>query len=59
MAIPLAHVAAPLAAEAQQAAKVYRLSAVSPILPEASRIWRDLQGCGTGVRRGQNILIEG
>ena len=56
--------AAPLAAEAQPAAKVFRiglLGSSSPTSPEASRIW---EGFFQGLRElgyveGQNILIEG
>ncbi len=56
--------AAPLTAEAQQAAKVYRIGLLGgypPTAPEASRLWegffqvlREL-----GYVEGQNILIEG
>src|SRR6266536_4564103 len=56
--------AAPLATEAQPAAKVFRiglLGSSSPTAPEASRIW---EGFFQGLRElgyveGQNVLIEG
>ena len=60
----LSLLAAPLAAEAQPAAKVFRiglLGSSSPTDPEASRIWEGFfQGLrALGYVEGQNILIEG
>jgi len=57
-------VLAPLAAEAQPAAKVYRiglLGSLPPTAPGASRIWEGFfQGLQElGYVEGQNILIEG
>jgi len=56
--------AAPLAAEAQSAGKVWRigiLSGYSPTSPEAARVWEGfLQGLRElGYVEGKNILIEG
>ncbi len=56
--------AAPLAAEAQQAAKVYRiglLGGYSPTSPEGSRVWEEFfHGLRElGYVEGQNIRIEG
>jgi putative ABC transport system substrate-binding protein len=56
--------AAPLAASAQQAAKVYRiglLGGYSPTSPEGSRVWEEFfHGLrGLGYVEGQNIRIEG
>ncbi len=62
--LAIALVTAPLAADAQPAAKVYRiglLGSLPPTAPGASRIW---EGFFQGLRElgyveGQNILIEG
>jgi putative tryptophan/tyrosine transport system substrate-binding protein len=62
--ITLALLAAPLAVEAQQAGKVYRIGILAqfgPNVPESARLWDGLlQGLRElGYVEGQNLVVEG